>query len=99
MALRPMGMHWRSDLAQADRAAIHGDLRLRDVRRKVIFVEPMIAKSFLDAKPALVATAAELRVQRAIDFYLTGQRLGDLRRGGGARPLPEGAYPVPPDSY
>src|SRR5688500_10551806 len=47
------------------------------------------------------ALMAELRAQRAIDFYLTGQRLGDLRRyaAAGLDLFPRGTYPVPPDSY
>lgn len=47
------------------------------------------------------ALLAELRAQRAIDFYLTGQRLGDLRRyaAAGLDLFPRGTYPVPPDSY
>ena len=44
---------------------------------------------------------AELRVQRARDFYLTGQRLGDLRRyaKAGNNLFPTGKYPVFTDSY
>lgn len=44
---------------------------------------------------------AELRVQRARDFYLTGQRLGDLRRyaKAGINLFPTGKYPVFTDSY
>jgi hypothetical protein len=47
------------------------------------------------------ALMAELRAQRAIDFYLTGQRLGHLRRyaAAGLDLFPRGTYPVPPDSY
>lgn len=48
--------------------------------------------------PALVA---EFRMQRALDFYLTGQRLGDLRRyaAAGTNLFPTGKYPTLRDSY
>lgn len=44
---------------------------------------------------------AEFRRQRAYDFYLTGQRLGDLRRylAAGTDLFPTGKYPVFPDLY
>jgi hypothetical protein len=44
---------------------------------------------------------AEFRVQRSLDFYLTGQRLGDLRRyaAAGTNLFPTGKYPVFPDPY
>ena len=44
---------------------------------------------------------AEFRMQRAIDFYLTGQRLGDLRRyaEAGTDLFPTGKYPTLRDSY
>ncbi|HUQ80144.1 MAG TPA: hypothetical protein VM076_03340 [Gemmatimonadaceae bacterium] len=44
---------------------------------------------------------AELRRQRAVDFYLTGQRLGDLRRyaDAGTDLFPTGKYPTLPDRY
>jgi hypothetical protein len=47
------------------------------------------------------ALLTEFRLQRAIDFYLTGQRLGDLRRyaAGGTNLFPTGKYPVFPDPY
>lgn len=47
------------------------------------------------------ALLAEFRTQRAIDFYLTGQRLGDLRRyaAAGTDLFPTGKYPVFPDPY
>ena len=50
------------------------------------------------AGPALLA---EFRTQRSIDFYLTGQRLGDLRRYAvaGTDLFPTGKYPVFPDPY
>ena len=43
----------------------------------------------------------ELRNQRARDFYLTGQRLGDLRRylKAGTDLFPKGKYPVFTDFY
>lgn len=47
------------------------------------------------------ALLAEFRAQRAVDFYLTGQRLGDLRRyaAAGTDLFPTGKYPVFPDPY
>jgi hypothetical protein len=48
--------------------------------------------------PALLT---EFRRQRALDFYLTGQRLGDLRRyaDAGIDLFPTGKYPTLPDQY
>jgi hypothetical protein len=47
------------------------------------------------------ALIAELRDQRARDFFLTGQRLGDLRRylKAGTDLFPKGKYPVFSDFY
>jgi starch-binding outer membrane protein, SusD/RagB family len=47
------------------------------------------------------ALMTELAEQRARDFYLTGQRLGDLRRylKAGSDLFPTGKYPVFNDSY
>ncbi|AHG88574.1 hypothetical protein J421_1037 [Gemmatirosa kalamazoonensis] len=47
------------------------------------------------------ALLAEFRVQRALDFYLTGQRLGDLRRyaRAGTDLFPTGKFPTSPDRY
>lgn len=47
------------------------------------------------------ALITELRDQRARDFFLTGQRLGDLRRYDktGTDLFPKGKYPVFPDPY
>ena len=47
------------------------------------------------------ALMTELAEQRARDFYLTGQRLGDLRRylKAGNDMFPTGKYPVFNDSY
>jgi hypothetical protein len=47
------------------------------------------------------ALIAELRDQRARDFFLTGQRLGDLRRylKAGTDLFPKGKYPVFTDFY
>ncbi len=45
---------------------------------------------------------AELRTQRALDFYLTGQRFGDLRRYKaklGIDLFPTGKFPVTTDQY
>jgi len=43
----------------------------------------------------------EFRTQRSLDFYLTGHRLGDLRRYAerGMDFFPKGLFPIPPDSY
>ncbi len=47
------------------------------------------------------ALVAEFRNQRARDFFLTGQRLGDLRRylAAGTDMFPKGKYPVFTDFY
>jgi hypothetical protein len=47
------------------------------------------------------ALVTELREQRARDFFLTGQRLGDLRRylKAGTDLFPKGKYPVFTDFY
>jgi len=47
------------------------------------------------------ALVTEFRVQRALDFYLTGQRLGDLRRyaAAGTDLFPTGKFPVLADNY
>ena len=47
------------------------------------------------------ALVTEFRTQRAIDFYLTGQRLGDLRRylEAGTDLFPTGKFPVSEDTY
>ncbi|GMV06308.1 MAG: hypothetical protein AMXMBFR53_25840 [Gemmatimonadota bacterium] len=57
-------------------------------------------------KPAVSLTGndlmAELRVNRALDFYLTGQRLGDLRRYKaklGVDMFPTGKFPVSNEVY
>ena len=44
---------------------------------------------------------AEFRMQRGVDFYLTGQRLGDLRRyaAAGGDLFPKGKYPVNAEIY
>ncbi len=44
---------------------------------------------------------AEFRLQRGIDLYLTGQRLGDLRRykAAGVDLFPKGKYPIFVDNY
>lgn len=67
--------------------------------------------SFVNARRAVGGKAAvsltgtalltEFRVQRALDFYLTGQRLGDLRRyaDAGTDLFPTGKYPTLRDSY
>jgi hypothetical protein len=55
------------------------------------------------APVSLTGTAlmTELRAQRARDFFLTGQRLGDLRRylAAGTDLFPKGKYPVFADFY
>ena len=47
------------------------------------------------------ALLTEFRVQRALDFYLTGQRRGDLRRDleAGTDLFPTGKFPVGSESY
>ncbi|MFA6168267.1 MAG: hypothetical protein WC700_16720 [Gemmatimonadaceae bacterium] len=56
-------------------------------------------------KPPVNLTGAELlaefRMQRGIDLYLTGQRLGDLRRykTAGVDLFPKGKYPIFVDNY
>lgn len=48
------------------------------------------------------ALMAELRTQRSLDFYLTGQRLGDLRRYKatlGIDLFPTGKYPITNEVY
>lgn len=56
-------------------------------------------------KPPVTLAGAELvaefRMQRGIDFYLTGQRLGDLRRfkAAGVDMFPKGKYPVNAEVY
>jgi hypothetical protein len=47
------------------------------------------------------ALLAEFRFQRGLDFYLTGQRLGDLRRyaAAGIDLFPTGKYPTLPEAY
>jgi hypothetical protein len=45
---------------------------------------------------------AELRTQRSLDLYLTGQRLGDLRRYKaklGLDLFPKGKYPITTEVY
>jgi hypothetical protein len=45
---------------------------------------------------------AEFRTQRALDFYLTGQRLGDLRRYKAKQAIdlfPTGKFPITSDQY
>ena len=48
-----------------------------------------------------LALLAEFRMQRGLDFYLTGQRLGDLRRylEAGTDLFPTGRFPVGAESY
>ena len=63
------------------------------------------ARRAVGGKAAVNLTGAQLmtefRLQRAVDFYLTGQRLGDLRRyaTAGTNLFPTGKYPVFPDPY
>jgi hypothetical protein len=47
------------------------------------------------------ALLTEFRMQRALDFYMTGQRLGDLRRyaNAGTDLFPTGKFPVLPADY
>jgi len=67
--------------------------------------------TFVNARRAVVgkppvtlsgsALLAEFRTQRALDFYLTGQRLGELRRyaAAGTDLFPTGKFPVSADPY
>ncbi len=63
------------------------------------------ARRAIGGKAAVNLTGAELlaefRMQRGIDFYLTGQRLGDLRRYkvAGTDLFPKGKYPVNAEIY
>lgn len=63
------------------------------------------ARRAIGGKAAVTLAGAELlaefRMQRGIDFYLTGQRLGDLRRykAAGTDLFPKGKYPVNADVY
>jgi DNA uptake protein ComE-like DNA-binding protein len=63
------------------------------------------ARRAIGGQPSVDLTGAELmaelRAQRARDFFLTGQRLGDLRRyaKAGTDLFPTGKYPVFPDPY
>ena len=63
------------------------------------------ARRAVAGKPPVTQTGsallAEFRVQRALDFYLTGQRLGDLRRylAAGTDLFPTGTFPVSADLY
>jgi hypothetical protein len=64
------------------------------------------ARRAVGGKPAVDLTGndlmAELRVQRSLDFYLTGQRLGDLRRykaKNGIDLFPSGKFPITNDVY
>ena len=47
------------------------------------------------------ALLTEFRLQRALDFYLAGQRLGDLRRyaAAGVDLFPTGKFPLGSDLY
>lgn len=63
------------------------------------------ARRAIGGKAAVTLAGAELlaefRMQRGIDFYLTGQRLGDLRRyaSAGTDMFPKGKYPVNAEIY
>jgi hypothetical protein len=80
------------DIAEAD-GATASTLAFVNARRAVGNQAPVD----LSGAPLM----AELRNQRARDFYLTGQRLGDLRRyaKAGTDLFPKGKYPVFSDFY
>ena len=73
--------------------------------------QPTAMLSFVNARRAVagkpqvnligLALLAEFRMQRGLDFYLTGQRLGDLRRykAAGTDLFPTGKFPVGAESY
>lgn len=88
------GLEARYVVAEVDGASAPATLALVNERRAV------------GGKPPVNFTGgelmSELRTQRAIDFYLTGQRLGDLRRYKARLNLdlfPTGKFPVTNDQY
>lgn len=86
------GLEAQYDIAEAD-GGTASTLAFVNARRAVGNQAPV---TLTDA-----ALMTELRNQRARDFYLTGQRLGDLRRylKAGINLYPKGKYPVFPDFY
>lgn len=86
------GLEAQYDIAEAD-GATAATLAFVNARRAVGNQAPVNLSG--------AELMAELRNQRARDFYLTGQRLGDLRRylKGGIDLYPKGKYPVFADFY
>jgi hypothetical protein len=86
------GLEAQYDVAEAD-GPIQTTLDFVNARRAVGGQGPVALTG-----PALMT---ELANQRARDFYLTGQRLGDLRRyaAAGNDMFPTGTYPLFNDSY
>lgn len=86
------GLEAQYDIAEAD-GATAATLAFVNARRAVGNQAPVNLSG--------AELMAELRNQRARDFYLTGQRLGDLRRylKAGTDLFPKGKYPVFADFY
>ncbi|HEX6597724.1 MAG TPA: hypothetical protein VF034_00250 [Gemmatimonadaceae bacterium] len=86
------GLEAQYDLAEAD-GPTQATLDFVNARRAVGGEAPVALSG--------AALMAELAEQRARDFYLTGQRLGDLRRyaAAGTDLFPKGPYPLFNDTY
>jgi hypothetical protein len=86
------GLEAQYDLAEAD-GPTQATLDFVNARRAVGGEAPVTLSS--------AGLMAELAEQRARDFYLTGQRLGDLRRyaAAGTDLFPKGLYPLFNDTY
>jgi hypothetical protein len=86
------GLEAQYDIAEAD-GPTQATLDFVNARRAVGGQAPV--------NPSGAALMTELASQRARDFYLTGQRLGDLRRyaKAGNDMFPTGKYPLFNDSY
>lgn len=86
------GLEAQYDIAEAD-GPIQSTLDFVNARRAVGGEAPVTLSG--------AALMAELAEQRARDFYLTGQRLGDLRRyaKAGNDMFPKGLYPLFNDTY
>jgi hypothetical protein len=86
------GLEAQYDLAEAD-GPTQATLDFVNARRAVGGEAPVSLSG--------AALMAELAEQRARDFYLTGQRLGDLRRyaAAGNDMFPKGLYPLFNDTY
>ncbi|MEO7367177.1 MAG: hypothetical protein ABIZ36_04420 [Gemmatimonadaceae bacterium] len=86
------GLETQYDIAEAD-GAVASTLAFVNARRAVGNQAPVSLTG--------AALMAELREQRGRDFFLTGQRLGDLRRylKANINLYPSGKYPVFTDFY